>query len=260
MYTESRMTDWDAAQYHKVSDPQRAWGLRVLDRLNPSRGERVLDIGCGTARLTSEIAKKTDRPVVGVDPSRTMLREAALHFGPLVQLVQADGVRLPFADRSFDAVFSTATFHWIADHASLFSEIHRILRPGGRLVAQCGGGPNLQRLYLRAQRLRSEEDYAPHFDGWADPWNFAGAETTRARLTDAGLVGVDVSLEPAQTPFANVETYEQFVTTVCLRHHVERLPEPLRYPFVHELAVAAAADDPPLTLDYWRLNVDGRRA
>ena len=63
--------------------------------------------------------------------------------------VRADGAALPFAD-AFDAVLSTATFHWILDHDQLFASIYRALAPGGRLVAQCGGGANLGRLLDRA--------------------------------------------------------------------------------------------------------------
>ncbi len=51
------MSDWDAAQYHKLSDPQREWGVRVLDRLAPRHGEVILDVGCGTGRLTAAFAR-----------------------------------------------------------------------------------------------------------------------------------------------------------------------------------------------------------
>ena len=111
-----------------------------------------------------------------------------------------------------------------------------------------------------ARILRSSGPYAPHFKNWTDPWNFSTSDEAAARLAALEFRDIEVDLEPAQTPFADIAAYEAFVTTVCLRHHLERLPADLRQPFVHELAVAAAADDPPLTLDYWRLNVDGRRA
>jgi len=265
MYTENTpMSDWDAVRYHKLSDPQREWGQRVLERLAPQPGEMILDIGCGTGRLTSRLradasARQALR-VVALDRSAAMLREGRAHGGSMIHFVQADGVRLPFDDRSFDAVFSTATFHWIKDHETLFSEIHRVLKPGGRLVSQCGGGPNLQMLYRRARALRASGAYAPYFAGWSDPWNFASMEETERRMATAGFHDIEVALEPARTPFPDVRSYEAFVTTVCLRHHLDELPEDLRHPFVQELALAASADDPPLTLDYWRLNADARRA
>ena len=100
---------------------------------------------------------------------------------------------------------------------------------------------------------------SPYFAQWVEPFNFESPDETRARLPRIGFVDVDVTLEPAQTPFPDIDAYAAFVTTVCLRHHLERLPAGLRQPFVRELSEAAAADDPPLTLDYWRLNIDARR-
>lgn len=253
------MSDWDAAQYHRLSDPQHGWGIRVLDRLEPRAGERVLDIGCGTGRLTSAIAARAPGcEVIATDRSWTMLQQAQSHYDDVAAFTHADGLALPFPPETFDAVFSTATFHWINDHERLFAGIRRVLKPGGRLVSQCGGGPNLQQLYRRAQRARSSPKYREHFENWRDPWNFASPEETEGRLRRAGFHDIAVSLEPAQTPFPDAAAYEAFITTVCMRHHVARLPSALREPFVHELALQAMDDDPPLTLDYWRLNIDAR--
>src|SRR6476659_10045031 len=75
LYTES-MSDWDAAKYHRVSDPQLAWGRVVAERLVPAAGERILDVGCGTGRLTEEIARTPGITVVGLDRSASMLGQA----------------------------------------------------------------------------------------------------------------------------------------------------------------------------------------
>ena len=72
------MAEWDAERYHRVSNPQLEWGRRVLRRLAPQPGERILDIGCGTGRLTAELVSALgEGTVVAVDRSETMLREAS---------------------------------------------------------------------------------------------------------------------------------------------------------------------------------------
>lgn len=264
--------DWDAERYHRLSDPQREWGRRVLERLAPLPGERILDIGCGTARLTAELLEQVGHGlVVALDRSASMLEEAADQHGapmpgphavdvspPHLHFVRGDGVALPFVD-AFDAVFSTATFHWIADHDALFSSIERALAPGGRLVAQCGGGPNLASLLSRARRLMASPQYATHFVNWDDPWNFADVPTTMARLRRAGFTAIDVSLEPAPTTLPDAERYADFLSCVCVRHHVNRLPENERPSFLAALTVEATGDTPPFTLDYWRLNLSATK-
>ena len=252
------MSDWDAERYHRLSTPQLAWGRAVLDRLNPRPGERVLDVGCGTGRLTAEIASATGSFTVGLDRSAAMLAEAVEHAGRVVAFVRGDGARLPFV-QAFDAVFSGATFHWIPDHDQLFGSIYDALRPGGRLVAQCGGGPNLRRLLDRAHALMDSPDYAHHFGTWSDPWRFAGPDDTRARLGRAGFSGIEAWLEPAPTTLPDRAAFENFISCVCVRHHVDRLPPAVRPHFVGALADAAAEDEPPYTLDYWRLNIGARR-
>ena len=256
------MTDWNAGRYHEISSPQQAWGRRVLDRLPLSGTECVLDIGCGTGRLTEAIAERVPAGrVVGVDRSAAMLERAAPWLrerAPGTTLVLADAVALPFR-RAFDAAFSGATFHWIDDHAALFRSIVTALRPGGRLVAQCGGGPNLALLYGRAERLMREPRFARYFEEWTEPTNFADVDTTTRRMAAAGFVNVEVWLEEAPTRFDGPDQFREFIANVCLRHHGARLPNAERQSVLRDLTVAAAGDSPAFTLDYWRLNIQGTR-
>ena len=266
LYTES-VTDWDAARYDRVSNPQLEWGRRVIARLAPAPGERVLDLGCGTGRLTVEIAVAVpDGLVVGLDPSAAMV-DVARQAAPAVtstvrsgrlRFVRGTGSALPFAG-AFDAVFSNATLHWIADHDSVFRSIHGALRPGGRFVAQCGGGANLARLYSRAAALMHHPSFARFFDGWRDPWHFVLPDATRTALWRAGFDVIDASLEEAPVTFTDPAVYSEFIECVCVRHHLERLPAALHVEFLTQLTRAAGSDDPPFTLDYWRLNIQARR-
>jgi trans-aconitate 2-methyltransferase len=260
------MNDWDAVRYNRLSDPQFEWGRRVIERLAPRPGERILDLGCGTGRVTAEIAASTPGGfVLGLDRSSTMLQVArqpaavgVIAGATALRFVRADGVHLPFVSQ-FDAVFSTATLHWIADHRAVFKSILDALRPGGRFVAQCGGGSNLARLYRRASALMRIAPFAAQFSSWRDPWKFAWPEPTRAALLRAGFGEVEASLESAPVTFPTGAEYAEFISCVCVRHHLEHLPAELKAAFVSDLTQSASGDDPPYTLDYWRLNIDARR-
>jgi trans-aconitate methyltransferase len=258
------MREWNAEAYHRVSDPQLRWGLAVLDRLPLAGGERVLDVGCGTGRLTAHLLERLPRGrALAVDLSLNMLRGAreflVPRFGSRVLFARADAAALPF-DRSVDALFSTATFHWVLDHTSLFRSVHAALRPGGRLVAQCGGGPNIRRVHDRCDALMREPAFVAHFRTWREPWTFADAQTTAARLRAAGFVNVHTSLEPAAVVLAGAAAYRDFVANVVCRPHLAHLHDTaLRDRFMDALTALAAADPVPFELDYWRLNLAGER-
>jgi len=256
------MSDWNAERYHHISSPQQVWGRRVLDRLTLEGSERVLDLGCGTGRITAEIASRVPRGgVVGLDRSGAMLETAQVwlrEHAPRATLVRADGSALPFK-RAFDAVFSGATFHWIHDHGAVFRSIVQALKPGGRLNAQCGGEGNLAVLKGRADRLMHEPRFAPFFDDWTEPTYYADVASTERRLRAAGFVDIHVWMEAAPTTFDGPEEFRQFIGHVCVREHIARLSREDRDAFVGELTAAALGDTPQLTLDYWRLNIVARR-
>lgn len=263
MADPSKPSEWDARTYHRVSNPQFSWGLKVLNRLTLAGDETVLDAGCGSGRLTGKLAERLPRgKVIALDASRNMLDEARAHlapFGDRVEYVQADLGALALREVA-DVVFSTATFHWVLDHDRLFEGLFAALRPGGRLCAQCGGGANLHRLHERAARLMTAPEYAPHFAGWTEPWNFAGEATTTARLRQAGFSDVRVWLEEAPTPFPDAAAFSEFLRSVVLRPHLARLPdEALRARYLETLVQQAAGDQPPYMLDYWRLNLEARK-
>ena len=144
------MADWNAEVYARVSAPQFEWGQRVLERLPLAGDETVVDAGCGAGRLTELLLKRLPRGrVVALDASRAMLVEARsrlARFGEQVTFVRAD-LATHVERPPVDAVFSTATFHWVLDHDALFAGLHATLRSGGRLVAQWGGA-TLAKLFI----------------------------------------------------------------------------------------------------------------
>lgn len=258
------MTEWNATAYHKVSAPQTSWGQKVLNRLYLNGDERAIDAGCGSGRLTAELMERLPRGrLLAIDRSWNMLITARANLRPLL------GSRVAFAQVALpdmpvagwaDLVFSTATFHWIKDHQALFNGIFQALRAGGRLHAQCGGGPNLRHAHELAEQVMRDEPFAPYFIDWPGPWEFAYPDVTAERLKAAGFIDVDASLEEAPTTLATEDDYREFVTTVIYHPHLDRLPDAsLKQEFIDRVTRLAAAEPVPFTLDYWRLNMTARK-
>lgn len=235
----------------------------MLSRLTLRGNENVVDAGCGTGRLTAELMEKLPRGrLIAIDRSWNMLLTARANlrpeFGSRISYVRVELPLMPFSGWA-DVVFSTATFHWVRDHQSLFREAWQALKPGGRLFAQCGGGPNLREAHALAEDVMRQPPFAEHFGDWSGLWEFSTAEQGAERLRQAGFVDVHTSIEPAPTTLVDEASYREFVTTVIYNPHLERLPAALRASFIDEVTRRAAVQDPPYTLDYWRLNLEGRR-
>jgi trans-aconitate 2-methyltransferase len=244
--------EWDAETYDAVSDPQFEWGVEVLGRLELGGDEAVLDAGCGSGRVSAKLLERLPHGrLVAVDGSAAMIAKARERLGENVTYLVTDLSELEL-ETPVDLVFSTATFHWIADHDRLFRRLHGALKPGGRLVAQCGGQGNVAEYAKAIAAAAARPEFGRHFEGMTGIWNFAAPNETEQRLLKAGFADVRCWLQPK--PVTPEQPYE-FTSTVTLGPHLARLPEELRRPFTE--AVLDAAGN-PLTLDYVRLNIEAR--
>ncbi|HEX2047342.1 MAG TPA: methyltransferase domain-containing protein [Acidimicrobiales bacterium] len=221
----------------------------MLQRLPLAGGETVLDAGCGSGRVTEQLLERLPHGrVIALDAAPSMLAEARrrlARFSDRVDFVECDlGQPLP-VEVPVDAVLSTATFHWVPDHHALFRNLAAVLRPGGVLVAQCGGKGNIE----------SVRRIATDLTGWEGPWTFATPEETAARLRKAGFVDIEVWLHDEPTPIEPGEPMETFLATVMLRAHLDRMAEDERPGFVRRVAERL----PSPVIDYVRLNITGRR-
>jgi len=245
--------DWDAASYDRVSGPQVAFAGPVLDRLELRGDETVLDAGCGSGRVTQLLLDRLpDGHVIAVDAAPSMVDLAREALGDRAEVHRSELTALDL-DGAVDAVFSNAVFHWVGDHQALFDRLVAALRPGGRISAQCGGSGNVKRFHATTREVAAEEPFAEYLAGWTGPWNFAGADETAERLERSGFREVEVWLEPKPVV---PEFTEEYLRTVCLGNHVERLPGHLRDPFVRAVAERCGQ---PVELDYVRLNMVAAR-
>jgi len=167
---------WDAARYDDryrwVSD----YGASMLAMLAPQPDERILDFGCGTGRLTHEIAS-SGAQVVGIDSSAEMIEQARKNY-PEIQFDVADG-RTFRSNEPFDAVFSNAVLHWIKPPEAAVESIAAALKPGGRMVVEFGGKGNTRSV---TDAMGMEPWYYPSIGEYASLLEHHGLETMTAVL------------------------------------------------------------------------------
>jgi trans-aconitate 2-methyltransferase len=248
----SKARTWDGQSYDRISGPMEALGREVLARMELRGDETVLDAGCGSGRITQALIERLPHGrVIAVDASSSMASAAKERLGAHAQVdVRVTDLLELELEEPVDAVLSTATFHWIADHDRLFRRLHAALCPGGQLVAQCGGQGNIEELRARANEVRARDPYAEHFIDWQPPWNYAGPGETRERLLTAGFSAAECWLTPAPK---EPEHPREFLSTIVLGPHVQHLPADLRDPFMDEVLAELGE---PVVVDYVRLNID----
>jgi trans-aconitate 2-methyltransferase len=250
--TDTGPIEWDAVTYDAVSEPQYSWGMEVLERLALDGDEVAIDAGCGSGRVTAELIERLPRGrVIAVDGSETMVAKARERLGRRASYLVADLAELVVED-PVDLVFSTATFHWIPDHDRLFSRLRAALRPGGRLVAQCGGMGNIAEHVEAVAEASARPEFAPYLADEDELWNYASPEQTEARLRAAGFAEAHCWLEPR--PVRPPDPL-RFTMTATLGAHLAVLPEDLRRPFAEAVIERSRK---PFTLDYVRLNIEAR--
>jgi trans-aconitate methyltransferase len=147
---------WNARLYDDKHNFVFKFGEDVVQLLNPCRGERVLDLGCGTGYLTNLIAR-ADARVVGVDKSSAMIERACAAYPDLdFRVMPATDLKF---DTPFDAVFSNAVLHWVLDKEAAIDNIYHALRPGGRLVLEMGGKGNNDGVLVVTRKMLTRHGY-----------------------------------------------------------------------------------------------------
>ncbi len=145
----AQQAKWDAGLYDDKHSFVYKMAEGLLELLAAQPGEQILDIGCGTGHLAAKIGA-SGAQVTGIDRSPEMIRQAREGY-PAIQFEVADATTIPLKE-PFDAVFSNATLHWIKEPEKAIGEVARLLRPGGRFVAEFGGHGNIARLVAAAER------------------------------------------------------------------------------------------------------------
>jgi trans-aconitate methyltransferase len=225
----------------------------VVEWLAAQPGERILDLGCGDGQLTQRIATSGAR-VIGIDSSPAMVK-AARESG--VKADQGSAEKLPYPDHIFEAVFSNAALHWVRGQDEMLSQVHRVLLPGGRFVAEMGGHGNIAAIRVAFAAVLSRHGFA---DLGERGNYYPTSETYCSRLERHGFAVDKIALFPRPTPL-NESGMTGWLNTFY-RGALDALPEGLRNTAVEEtvalLAPVLRGHDGHWTADYVRLRFIAR--
>jgi len=175
---------WDAALYQARHAYVFEHGESLIELLAPRKGERILDLGCGSGQLTAKIAQ-SGACVMGIDRSEEMIEEARRGF-PALRFDVADAANFA-VDQPLDAVFSNAALHWVKDAGGVAKSVARALRPGGRFVIEMGGKGNVQSIIAAVREVAGPVEtpwYFPSVGEYAALLERHGFEVAFATLFD----------------------------------------------------------------------------
>ncbi len=254
------MTEWDAAEYTRISSLQAAMAHEVLALLDLNSSERVLDVGCGEGKITAAIASRVPRgSVAGVDPSHDMIRFAQDHFKHAnLRFEVADARRLSFKNE-FDLAVSFNALHWIPDQDAALRSICSALVPDGKAQFRLVTVGARQSLESVVEETRTAPEWKAYFKNFQDPYLRLTPDEYVAVAERNGFRVLRVNTQDHSWDFGSRKAFADF-SAVGLVAWTDRLPAAERQKFIHDVldryrSVAATRAGEENTFKFYQTDV-----
>lgn len=197
---------WNSTLYDDRHEFVSKFGNHLLELLQPRKNEPILDLGAGTGDLANELAK-LGADVTGVDQSSNMVAKARSKY-PHLSFDVADATNLPFTE-TFNAVFSNAVLHWVLDAEAALTSIWRVLKPGGRFVAEFGGKGNVETITTELIAQIKQAGYSYSIKQF--PWYFPSIGEYASLMEKTGFSVSFAQLYERPTPLEGEDGFHNWL-------------------------------------------------
>jgi trans-aconitate 2-methyltransferase len=236
---------WDASDYAKNSSTQATWGMELIDKLDLSDFQSLLDIGCGDGKLTACIAQKFNAcSITGVDVSSEMIRYAQERFAhlPNLRFISMDASALAF-DEPFDMAISNSALHWIRDHQPVLQGLYRCLKPGARIILQMSNVSNEFGLAIPTAQVILSDEYQGFFRNFDFRFSSYTADEYIRLLEHNGFNPIRVEIVRRTMHHSGRAGLTGLIRTTWLPF-TGRIPEEKREAFINAIVEAYLKDHP----------------
>ena len=216
---------WNAEKYDSVKGPQIDAGKELIAMAKVSETDSVLDIGCGTGKLTVELAHLASKGrIVGIDPSKEMLEKSnRVSVGVRnLRFMLIPAQSMDFTEQ-FDLIFSNSALQWINDQEDVLGLAHKALKEGGRIAFQLPSRDFCREFFDYAERAIALLGYEDYFRNWQPPWYLPLKEEYKQLLEDAGFRRINVYYKNYRIVFDYLEEVLAWWASAGLRPYLEML-------------------------------------
>ncbi len=218
---------WDAEKYDSTKAPQIDAGKELIAMAKVRDADSILDIGCGTGKLTIEIARLAPKGfVVGIDPSEEMLEKARTVSNQVknISLIQIPAQSMDFNER-FDLVFSNSALQWVKEQQQVMESVYRSLKHKSRIAFQLPADNFCKEFFNYTKNAIDILQYEKFFANWKSPWYFPTDEEYKGKLKAAGFKNINVFYKDYRLVFENINDILEWWASAGLRPYLAALPE-----------------------------------
>lgn len=218
---------WDAEKYDSTKAPQIDAGKELIAMAKVRDADAILDIGCGTGKLTVELARLASKGfVVGIDPSEEMLKKARTVSNQVknISLVQIPAQSMDFNER-FDLAFSNSALQWVKEQQQVMESVYRSLKHRGRIAFQLPADNFCKEFFNYTKNAIDILHYEKFFTEWKSPWYFPIDEEYKGKLKAAGFKNINVFYKDYSLVFENINDILDWWASAGLRPYLSVLPE-----------------------------------